>query len=211
MEPKKANLQEITETNVLTNWTIATTDPGKAIMGLDSCLKAGKNAWIEIRKNGDQAFPIMKSNPELDSPFNWEMLYGTPRNMEELRSYPYINQTEKDLTYHWTYCFGEESAIKKYQETGEISAGMFKGIGIGHPVRIQDANTYRELIGNPYDYSYWATFWKPKAGIPFKVVDESIEEVFTICYNEDPVDQVAALRKAGQFLLDYADRLSKAN
>lgn len=211
MKSSKTNLQESTEKKVSTNWTSATTEPEKALLGLVSCLEAGKNAWIEIRKNGDQAFPIMKSNPKLDNPFNWEMMYGTPRNIIELEKHKYFNETEKDLTYNWTCCYGEAAAIEEYQKTGKISAGMFKGIGIGHPVKIQDVNAYRKQIGKPCDHSYWATFWKPKEGISYKIVDESIGDVFTICFDEEPVDKIEALRKAGRFLQDYADYLSRAN
>ena len=56
-----------------TTWTQATTNPSEIMLGLVSCLESGKNAWIEIRKNGDQAYPVMKKNPALENPFNWEM------------------------------------------------------------------------------------------------------------------------------------------
>ena len=51
---------------VHTTWTEATTNVNKAMIMLLSCLDSGKNAWIELRKNGDQAYPIRMKNPALD-------------------------------------------------------------------------------------------------------------------------------------------------
>ena len=79
---------------VHTTWTEATTNVNKAMIMLLSCLDSGKNAWIELRKNGDQAYPIKMKNPELDNPFNWEMSYSTPRNEKEMMNYKYFNDTE---------------------------------------------------------------------------------------------------------------------
>ena len=82
-----------------TNWTAATNNPNKAIIGLVSCLESGKNAWIEIRKNGEQDYPLKIKNPALENPFNWEIMYGVPRNEKEMMNHKYFNDTEKDLTY----------------------------------------------------------------------------------------------------------------
>lgn len=48
------------DTTVCTNWTRATTNLLDAIESLHSAIKYGCNAWIEIRKNGDQSYPIEK-------------------------------------------------------------------------------------------------------------------------------------------------------
>lgn len=193
---------------IYTNWTTATVNPYEAVMGLLSCLNAGKNAWIERRPNGSQGLPIMKKNPELDNPFNWEMLYGAPRNEEEMKKHNYFNETEKDMTYNWTACFGEKEAIEEYQKSRTVTEGMFKGIGICHPVRIEDADYYRkEILKDGYKHGYWVTWWKPKDSIPRYVVDDSIRDVFVICYNDGPVNKKAAAENAARFLMDYADTL----
>lgn len=197
---------------VCTNWTKATIDPHEAMMGLLSCLNSGKNAWIETRKNteNEMAFPIKKKNPELDNPFNWTMSFGTPRNTESLKNYQFFNETEKDMTYNWTACFGEEEAIEEYQKNGTITKEMFLGVGICHPVRIEDANYYqKEILGDNYNYSIWTIWWKPKNGIPCWVIDDSIKEVFVICYDDSPVDKKEAAQKAGQFLMNYASRMEE--
>lgn len=193
-----------------TTWTDATTDPITAIIGLISCLESGKNAWIELRKNGDQDRPVMKKNPELDNPFNWTMHYGEIRNDEKIKKSDFFNETEKDLTLNWTACFGEEQAIRNYQEKGILSKGLIQQTGICHPVRIEDANRYRkEITGDNYHYEYWMTYWIPKDKIPYRIIDTDIGKVFTICYNDEPTDKVENLQKAAQFLMDYAEYIRK--
>lgn len=193
---------------ISTRWTQATKDPNEAMISLVSCLEAGLNAWIELRKNGNQELPIKIKNPLLDNPFNWAFNYGTLRNDKELEKENWFNDTEKDLTLNWVACFGERKAIDAYQKDGTISAGMFTGMGICHPVRIEDANYYRrEIVKDGYKYGYFVDHWKPKDSIPYWVVDETAGDVFTICYTEGPVDKKEALKRAAQFMLDYADRL----
>jgi len=188
-------------TAVYTNWTKATKNPSEAMLGLISCIEHGCNAWIEIRKNGEQDFPIIIKNPELDNPFNWTMSYGVPRNESEMMKYNYFNETERDLTYNWVACFGSEESIKQYQENGLVTKGLSLGIGKCHPVRVEDANTYRrEITGDNYKYSYWVTYWQPIDGISRWVVDERQGEVFTICYNKEPVNKFEAMKKAADFL-----------
>lgn len=197
---------------VYTSWTEATNNASKAMISLISCLDSNKNAWIEIRKNGDQDSPIKTKNPALDNPFNWEMSYGVPRNEDEMKKHHYFNETEKDLTFNWIAGFGDENAIKEYQVNGIISKGLLNGTGICHPVRIKDANLYREkFVGDNYEYGYWTTYWKPKNNIPYWIVDETIGDVFTICYNDEPVDKADAIVKTAQFMLEYANSLQSFN
>ena len=192
-----------------TNWTKATVDANAAMLGLISCVQHDKNAWIEVQKNGEQEYPIMKKNPALDDPFNWTMLYGVPYNEKELTEHSYFNDTERDLTIFWTACYGIQSAIDAYQKDRTLLEGLIMGGGICHPVRIEDAVRYREMyVGDGYKYNTWTTFWKPKEGIPYYVVDERIEKVFVICYDNEPVDAAAAIRRAAQFMLGYADSLT---
>ena len=189
-----------------TNWTEATNNPNKAIIGLVSCLESGKNAWIEIRKNGEQDYPLKIKNPALENPFNWEMMYGVPRNEKEMMNHKYFNDTEKDLTYNWTACYGEAKAIEEYQKNGTITKEMFNGMGICHPVRIKDANFYRKnILGDNYEYGYWVTYWRAKKDIPYYIVDESVGNVFTICYNDELCDRSEAMKKAAQFMMEYAE------
>ncbi len=200
----------MSESEICTGWTNATVDPNKAMIGFVSCLEAGKNAWIEVRKNGDQTYPVMKKNPELDNPFNWTMMYALPRNEKEMGDHNYFNETEKDLTYNWTAAFGTREAIEAYQKDGTISEGLCKGIGICHPVKITDAEAYRkEIVGDDYKYAYYTTYWKPKNHIPYYVLDESIKDVFVVCYDDEPFDKMAALTRASDFITEYAKRMKQ--
>lgn len=198
----------MSKNDVKTNWTSATKNPYEALSGLMSCISAGKNAWIEVRENGDQEIPIKKRNPLLDNPFNWTMSYGTCRNEYEFKNRNYFNETEKDLTWNWTYCFGQPDAIEAYKTMGKVSADLFNG-ETGCPVRISDANAYRKSIGDLYDYSYFMTYWKPLPEIPYHIIDETVGKVFTICYNEELVDQIKAIRTAGKFLLEIAEKMEE--
>lgn len=186
---------------VHTNWAQSTTNPGTAMHGLISCLENGLNAWLELRCNDAQDFPIKIKNPALDNPFNWTMSYGTVRNEKELLEHHYFNETEKDLTYNWVACFGNKEAVQLYQEKGIISEGLINGFGICHPVKIRDSNKYRKKIAKDnYEYGYWVTFWKPIDGIPYYIPDPSVKRVITICYNYEPVNKADALRKAAEFI-----------
>lgn len=189
---------------VCTDWAQATTNLWDALMGLISCLDAGKNAWIEVQKNGNQRFPVMKKNSLLDNPFNWTASYGLPRSQKAIEKEPYFNETQKDLTDGWVACFGKEKAILAYQQQNVISEEMFTG-NVCHPVRIKDADYYREHIKKDnYHYGYWMNCWKPKDDIPYHVIDEGITDVFVICYDSGPVDKRDAMEKAGRFLLEAA-------
>lgn len=192
--------------NVKTNWTKATTNPYEALAGLISCINAGKHCWIEYRDNNDKEieFPIKKKNPALDNPFNWEMAYGIPRSEMDLLETKYFNETERDLTYNWTACYGEAGAIKAYQENATISKEMFSG-GICHPVRIHDANYYREHIKKDgYKYGKtWVTHWKPKNGIPYYIREEGLK-VYVICYDDQPANEAQCVNSAANFLLRLA-------
>ncbi|MDF2880206.1 MAG: hypothetical protein K0R54_763 [Clostridiaceae bacterium] len=185
--------------NINTAWTKATEDYTEAMVGLLSAIDAGKNAWIEIRKNGDQDIPIMISNPELDHPKNWTMFYGCRRNLKELENRSYINDMEKELTYNYTTCFGPEKAVDNYYATGQLTKDNFFGIGMCHAVKISDCIEYRKNTDGYNNYEYWVTFWKPKDGIAYRVPKE-IDKVFTICYDDEPLDRKYALSRAKDFI-----------
>ena len=183
-----------------TSWTEATESPYQATIGLISCLKSGRNAWIELQRNGNQDFPIKTPNPELANPFNWTMLYGIPRDNESLANHHYLNDTEKDLTYNWQACFADKEAADEYIATGKPTKGLLKGMGVCIPVKTTDAESLRE---DGYKYGAWVTFWQPKDNIPYWIPAD-IERVYVVCFNNEPVNERESLRKAGEFLLNLA-------
>jgi hypothetical protein len=192
---------------VCTGWTEATTDVNKALIGLISCLESGYNAWLEIRKNGDQDFPIKISNPVLNKPENWTMSYGIPRPKDNFANERFLNETEKDLTLNWIAVFGEKEAADNYYKTGKVSKENFKGMGYCHAVKIEDANKYRKSLDGYSGYSYWATRWQPRNEIPYWM-SAQIEQVFTVCYTHEPCNKAEAIRKAGEFLIQYANTIN---
>jgi hypothetical protein len=191
-------------TQKYTNWTNATTDINKAMIGLISCLDAGYNAWIEIQTNGNQDYPIRIKNPELDKPENWTGSIGIPRPTGNFIDEKFFNETEKDLTQNWIALFGDKEAADNYYKTGVVSKAQLKGMGYCHAVKISDANKLRT---DGYEYGYWAERWKPRDNIPYWVVDKSIDKVFVICYNKESVNRADSLIKAGEFLIEYANTL----
>lgn len=195
--------------SVKTNWTEATQDLTTAIVSLLAAIESGRHAWIEIRKNGNQEFPILKKNPVLDNPFAWESLYGTVR--KDTKPGQYFNETEKDLAKNWVACFGTEEAVQAYEQEGRIIEGLIsRRGGIAHPVRIDDANAYRKQYwGEEYHYEYWKYEWAPKKGIPYEIVDESIGDVFVICTDDQAPDKMNDIRKAAKFLNEYAEKLER--
>lgn len=197
--------------NVRTSWSKATTDPNIAVADLIACLQSGLNAWIEVQKNGEQEFPIMRVNPELDDPFNWTSLYGAYQKLDP--EITYLNDMEKELTLYWMQAFGTNKAVRAYKEDGSITQGLIEGGGVSFPVRIKDAQEYRDTYKKDgYCYQYpsfnrpvWMNRWKPKEGVPTYVPDPDIKEVFVICYNcEEPCLKDNLLR-ASEFLKKCAD------
>ena len=190
-------------------WTMATTNPNEAMLGLVSCLQYGYHAWIEVQKNGEQRYPVTVKNPALDDPFNWEAMYGTLRNKQELETVNFFNETEKDLTYNWIQAFGTKEAVEEYERSGIIIEGLINSMGNAHPVRIKDADWYRKHItGDGYEYGAWMYRWKPKKEIPFYIIDANVTNAFVVCYDEGPVNKVQALREGAGFLMAYADYLA---
>lgn len=195
----------------LLNWTKATTNVWEAIASLFACINSGHSAWLEIRENTDTdiPYPITCKNPLLDDPFNWTSLYGTLRNNSEVLKKHFFNETEKNLTIHWISAFGTEAAIAKYKESGEITKDLMRGTGVEFPIRIEDANRYREMfVGDGYQYGNWMYTWKPKDGISRYILDPNVEKVFVVCYDgsyPECVDKKEAIMRVAKFLNEYAE------
>lgn len=195
---------------VYTNWSKATTDIAECLNNFLSCIRIGHNAWIEIQTNGEQEYPIMKENPVLDSPFSWKSMYETIRPEEGL-NHTFFNETERDLTLNWTNCFGTKEAVEAYQKENRVIKGLINDGSVAYPVRITDAKAYRKKYdGEEYPYERWVCFWQPKEGIPYQIVDDSIKDVFVVCYDNEASDPAENIKRAGQFLLKYANMLKSS-
>jgi len=178
-----------------TNWTQATTNLYEAIAGLLAAQANNKNAWIEEQKNGEQDFPIMIKNPELDNPFNWTMSFGVPARIE---NHQYFNETEKDLTENWTASFGEVKAIRNYQQNNKLSKNLVKGIGVCFPLRKKDFLKLRPDL--PKNFNLWFTYWKPKDEIPYRVVNKQIKSVYVVCTDNQELNEKQSLQNLKNFV-----------
>ena len=201
---------------VRTNWTTATTNYQDALCALRACRGSFPSCWLELRENGDQAFPINIINPALDDPFAWEFHYGTFVSPEALRAHKFLNDTQRDLTYYWIAGYGEPAAVAKYKETRELTKGLSMGVGMCYPLRIEDAQQYRDtFVGDGYVYRYpengggFVNFWKPKAGIPIYVPDKTVGKVFTVCTDMegDIISEADSLERTAKTLEEYAQYL----
>jgi len=172
-----------------TNWTEATTNFYDAFAGLLSCLKAGKNCWVEVQQNGEQDYPVIEKNKALDNPFNWTMSYGVPAG-DHFKDHNFFNETQKDLTENWTACFATAEAAKLYEEKGKATAGLLAGCGVCIPVRHKDADKLRK---DGYKYGAWVYAWKPKDGVPYHI-PKKIGKVFVVCYDDKPADDKNSLK-----------------
>lgn len=192
------------ENKIYTNWTTATTNYAHALSGLISAIEAGKNAWIEIRRNGDQDYPLMIPNPNLDHPKAWTMSYGTIRNEMDIINHKFLNETEKDLTNNYTTAFGSQEAVDRYYETGVLTKENFLGVGICHAVKIEDAIEYRKNDDGYSNYRHWVYFWQPRNNA--YRIPANIDKVFTVCYDNQPVsDKKILFQKASEFLARLAE------
>lgn len=201
---------------IRTNWTTAMTNYQEALLALQACKGSFQTCWLELRKNGDQEFPIKIVNPELDDPFAWEFSYGAYASPESLPKQKFLNETERDLTYNWIAGYGDPVAIEAYKKNRELTKGLSANTGTCFPIRIEDAQKYRDaFVGDGYVYTYpekggcMVAFWKPKKGIPAYVPDKTIGKVFVVCTDPagDVVSEVDSLERTAKTLMEYAQYL----
>lgn len=165
------------------------------------CISCGYNAWIEVQKNGEQSYPILIPNPELDNPHNWTSSIATTSQPKT----NFLNNTEKDLTENWICAFScSEKAVEAYVKEGKITEGLIRLATDNVPeahlcnIRKTDATKFRQIYTKDgYDYTKPSFYhlWKPKEGIPYYIPDPSIDKVFVVCYNNEPVNMKQSLEK----------------
>lgn len=197
----------------MNQWATATTDMSYALIDLMNCIYSGYNAWISIEKNGEQEYPIKCVNPELNDPFNWTSSYGTIGHMQN----EFINDTQKDLTENWIEVISTEMAANAYKSERKLLPGLINSNTLEKtvriPVRKEDANKYRATVSKDnYTYEIWNYSWKPKEGIPYYIVDDTIDLVYVVRYSSEKFTKTEianSLRNTASLLNHYADEIEK--
>jgi hypothetical protein len=146
--------------NTKTNWTSPKTNIIAAANDLRKCLASGcKGRLIKIL-NEECQYPILLDKNELSNDFReYEFTYATLRTRAEIKADTSMSDFEKYLSLNYHACFGTADAVKRYYETGELSADNFTGMGIAHLVKVSDMVTYLKSTNDPKDNLY-AKVWE---------------------------------------------------
>lgn len=209
-------MENFDESVVSTNWTKAMVSYQEALLALQACKGSHEICWLELRENGNQTWPITMPNPVLEDPFAWRFSYGTIMSPEKLKSHDFLNHTQRDLTYNWIAGYGDLEAIEKYKKNREIVEGLFSGCGTSFPIRIEDAQRYRDTFtrdgyryGKPGENTCFVDFWVPKDGIEYRVPDPKVGKVLVVCFDQsrNTVSEADSIARTAITLNEYADYL----
>ncbi len=200
---------------VNTSWSQASENIYQALAALFHAVDSGKNAWLELRKNGDQDYPVMIPNPDLDLIENWQELYVTTRTEEAEKDLlsKVLNDTERDLIQNYTTLQVTEDEAKQYRELGVLTAKMLKANSdstVRITVPIEKANEARRTHFNDhFDYSFFVSAWEAMPGIPYQIPDPNLPFVFTVCTDDNEPNLLWTLEQTERLLHDYRKMLNK--
>lgn len=130
-----------------TNWSTPKTNIFAAINDLRRALAAGQNARLIKARNEDCAFPIRVKKHDEDFR-NYEFSVGLMKTRSEILRDPDIDDIHKYLTLNFKTCYGSKEAVEKYYRTGCLSPDNFKGMGVGHLVRVEDMVKWLMITGD---------------------------------------------------------------
>lgn len=168
-----------------TNWSKATTNLFEAIKSLLSALQAGKIAHLEIMKNEDVAYPIKVENPETLKMENWTMMFGLPKQNDQV---DFWNETERYLVQECYHTYATPEAIRLFEEEGLITEELMLNGGTEYMIPFDIAREIR-LAQDGYDLAtnQWArgTYYRIKDGIEHWVIDPKVKWVFVVVIEED--------------------------
>jgi hypothetical protein len=131
-----------------TNWSTPKTNIFAGINNLRLALAAGNNARLIRARNEDCAFPIRVRKHDTDFR-NYEFQCGYMRTRSEILRDPAMTDFEKHLALNYKTCYGSREAMETYYTSGKLSPDNFKGMGVGHLVRVEDMIRFYVVIGNP--------------------------------------------------------------
>lgn len=119
------------------------------MLDLRSALAYGCKAKLVRARNEDCSHPILKLKKvqDQDQDFrNYEFSYGTSSSINKIKNST-SSDFEKNLSLNYVSCFGTEEAVKRYYETGKVTADNSKGMGRSHLVRVDDLIAFYEKTG----------------------------------------------------------------
>jgi len=155
-----------------TNWSTPRTNIFSGMNSLRECLSSGSNAVLIKAWNEECEHPISISNPTKDIK-NWEFSYGTLSSENEILA-SNVNDFNKNLNLNYKTCYGTKKAMDHYYMTRELSKDNFRGVGVSHIVKRQDAIDFWTAEGEPEnaekfttkkgDEKGWFDFFKLRSG-----------------------------------------------
>lgn len=197
-----------TETKRYDNWTRPTKNLAGAVSNAFSCLHGGHNCWIEIFDNATLSSPIMKKNPALNDPFSWAASYGGMADRKQVATENFFNDTERDLTLHWTAGYVETPEIaERYRKTGVLNPVELRSAGISIPIPI---TLWQKLMTPPTDMIpkivwRWSPRKYPAPEIQHWVTDESIGRVFAVVHDGTKPIHAHVIRRIAAFMDEHAE------
>lgn len=167
-----------TQYNKFKQWNEANNSLAESIICALECIsKYNYKAIIKYLPNDEHETPLKEVNDELKNHFNWRSICTFNASKEEIQNR--INnaksETEKDLIKNYTPIFGEEKAIKLYQEKGICTKNLFKGMGKSTIVKTEDMIKFYRDNGEEERAKLWENpnsffnchLWQPKEGISY--------------------------------------------
>jgi len=127
-----------------TNWSSPKTNIVAGLLDLRSALAAGQNAKLVKMRNEDCMYPIKVKNEDKDFR-NYEFSIGHPSSINAIKSDTHMSEFMKQLSLNYVTKYGTEEAVKKYYETGVLSADNDKGYGWSHLVNVDDYIKWLEI------------------------------------------------------------------
>lgn len=133
-----------------TNWSSPKTNYFAALNDLHKALAYGYSARLVKMYNEECEYPIKVEQKKLTFR-SYESTGATLRTRSEILADRSMSDKEKEITLNYIGCFGDEDAVTKYYETGELSIDNFLGIGRSHLVKVTDLIEFHERLGKPSD------------------------------------------------------------
>ncbi len=126
-----------------TNWTSPKTNIIAGMLDLRSALASGYKAKLIRARNEECEFPVTEKLQNKDFR-NYEFSIGYGSSVNKIKAAANMTEFEKHLALNYVSVFGSEEAMKRYYETGVLSADNLKNMGRAHLVHVDDLIKFLE-------------------------------------------------------------------